>query len=81
VNSSLAAWYSSSSKHFSPTSRMSATFVIPRKSSIAVVASAIAIDGVPVVVVVVEVEMATTNGEEMINHSSRDLLRVGLNDL
>jgi hypothetical protein len=29
-------------------------------------------------VVVVEVEMATTNGEEMINHSSRDLLRVGL---
>jgi hypothetical protein len=39
---------------------------------------AIAVDGV--VVVVVEVEMAMTSGEE-INHSSHDLLRVGLNDL
>ena len=37
----------------------------------------IAVEGV--VVVVVEVEMATTSAED-INQSSRDLLRVGSND-
>ena len=39
----------------------------------------VVVDGV--VVVVVEVEMAMTSGEERMNHTPRDLLRVGSDDL
>ena len=39
----------------------------------------VVVDGV--VVVVVEVEMAMTSGEEKMNHTPRDLLRVGSDDL
>jgi hypothetical protein len=43
-----------------------------------VVVAVVAVDSV--VVVVVQVELAVTNGEKF-NHNTRDLLRVGSNDL
>ena len=46
---------------------------------IGVVLVDVAVDGV--VVVVVEVEMAMTSREEKMNHTPCDLLRVGSNDL